>query len=84
MKDIMDFLSPAGGVGCHEGPGPVVPDKDSGGCLDKLPLAYSYTPVQEMDTLYGYAKALESGTVFPELDLPLGVYGNNFCKKGEM
>ncbi len=85
MKDIMDFL---GSTCCDDNQsgsiGPSEPDYGSCTCLNKLPLAYSYTPMQELDTLYDYTKALESGTVFPELDLPAGVYGNNFCKKGDL
>lgn len=63
MKEIMDFITG---------------DYDECTCLNKLPLAYSYTPIQELDSLYDYADALKNGTVFPELKLPKGVYGNNF------
>ena len=44
-------------------------------------LGYSYVPIQAIGETYCAEKALKRGTVFPELDLPLGVYGNNFCKK---
>lgn len=83
MKDIMDFL------GCTDGtpkcdPDLNIPNNKDCICLNKLPLAYSYTPVQEIGSLYDYSKALERGTVFPELDLPKSVYGKNFCKKEDM
>ncbi len=66
MKEIMDFITG---------------DCDECTCLNRLPLAYPYTPMQELDSLYDYDEALDSGTVFPELNLPLGVYGNNFNPK---
>lgn len=65
MKDIMDFVNS---------------DYNRCTCLNKLPIAYSYTPVQELDTVYDYEEGLNSGTIFPELNLPLGVYGKNFGK----
>ena len=66
MKDIMDFIS-NDYKGCT--------------CLNSLPIAYAYTPYQEFDSVYDYSEALKSGTVFPELNLPKGVYGNNFGKR---
>lgn len=38
--------------------------------LGKLPLAMSYVPFQKWNESYPLAKALERGTIFPELDLP--------------
>ena len=38
--------------------------------LDNLPLAMSYVPFQRWNNTYPLAKALERGTIFPELDLP--------------
>lgn len=66
MKDITDFMNN---------------DYDECTCLNKLPLAYSYTPMQELGSLYDSCEALKNGTVFPELNLPFGVYGNNFGMK---
>ncbi len=68
MKEIMDFMMND------------FIEKDDCTCLEQLPLAYSYTPMQELGSLYDCADALKNGTVFPELNLPFGVYGNNFCK----
>ncbi len=65
MKDIMDFIDD---------------DYNECACLNKLPLAYSYTPMQELDTVYSYEEGLKNGTMFPQLNMPLGVYGNNFGK----
>ncbi|MGN1097678.1 MAG: spore coat associated protein CotJA, partial [Clostridia bacterium] len=50
MKDIMDFMNS---------------DYNECTCLNKLPLAYSYTPMQEIDTVYSYEEGLNSGTIFP-------------------
>ena len=46
--------------------------------LSGMPLGYSYVPVQVFGDVYCAEKALKRGTIFPELDLPFGVYGNNF------
>ena len=45
-------------------------------CLDTKPLAHSYNPIQRWQMLYTVDKALVRGTLFEELDKPLGVYGN--------
>ena len=45
-------------------------------CLDTKPLAYCYTPIQRWQLLYTLDEALGRGTLFEELDKPLGVYGN--------
>ncbi len=39
-------------------------------CLDDLPLAMAYVPMQKWGTLYAPAAALDRGTIFPALDLP--------------
>lgn len=45
-------------------------------CIDKMPLAMSYVPRQTWKGTYEVEKALEQGTIFPELDLPfLGYKG---------
>lgn len=38
--------------------------------LDDLPLAMSYVPMQVWGETYEGLKALDAGTLFPELDLP--------------
>ena len=43
--------------------------------LDGLPLAYAYVPWQKWRMLYKPENALGRGTLFEELDKPLGVYG---------
>lgn len=45
--------------------------------------AYSYVPVQKsvMTNLYSPQTGLERGTIYPLLDLPLGVYGFQFSEK---
>ena len=45
-------------------------------CLDTKPLAYSYNPIQRWRMLYSVDDALGHGTLFEELDKPVGVYGN--------
>lgn len=39
-------------------------------CLESLPLAMAYVPMQKWGEQYAPAVALERGTIFPELDLP--------------
>ncbi len=38
--------------------------------LGSLPLAMSYVPFQRWNTTYPLEKALQRGTIFPDLDLP--------------
>ncbi len=38
--------------------------------LDDLPLAMSYVPIQKWNNTYPLSRALDRGTIFPELDLP--------------
>jgi len=38
--------------------------------LGDLPLAMSYVPFQRWQSTYPLEKALQRGTIFPELDLP--------------
>ena len=40
-----------------------------------LRVGYSYVPIQKFGEVYTYEDALKNGTLFPELNLPLGVYG---------
>jgi hypothetical protein len=42
-----------------------------------LALAYAYVPIQKINNVYSSKEALKNGTLFPELNLPLGVYGAN-------
>ncbi len=51
-------------------------------CIDNLPLAYSYVPYQVYEQPFDMKRAFESGTVFPSLDKPYGVYGNEFRMRG--
>lgn len=43
-------------------------------------IGYAYVPVQiaEDTNIYDAETGLERGTIFPPLDLPLGVYGKQF------
>ena len=57
--------------------GSVKPDVDYGQktckdseCLDKLPLAMAYVPMQKWGSLYDPDVALERGTLFEDLDFP--------------
>ena len=38
-------------------------------------VGYAFVPVQELKEIYAPAEALSKGTVFPELYLPMEVYG---------
>lgn len=47
--------------------------------------AYAYVPIQKavMTNLFNPEYGLERGTIYPVLDIPLGVYGFQFEKKEE-
>ena len=49
------------------------------------PIAYAYVPIQQASdrNLYDPETGLSRGTIFPPLDLPLGVYGKQFRKEEE-
>ena len=47
-----------------------------GSDLESMPLAYAYVPWQKWRMLYSPTEALANGTLFEELNKPLGVYGN--------
>lgn len=42
----------------------------SAACIDSLPLAMAYTPLQRWEDLYDAPTALERGTIFRALDKP--------------
>lgn len=46
---------------------------------EHMPLAMSYTPMQQWGDVYGEEEALSEGTIFPELNMPFepegGCYG---------
>ncbi len=44
--------------------------------LHGMPLGYAYVPVQHFRMMFSPEEALKHGTLFEELYLPLGVYGN--------
>ena len=44
--------------------------------LHGMPLGYAYVPIQHFRMTYTPEEALKHGTLFEELYLPLGVYGN--------
>ncbi len=70
---------PSSGCGCLFGQMPSMGKSSennkpsSGKCVQRL--GYAYVPVQQMNEVYPPEKALERGTMFPELDLPFGMYG---------
>ena len=37
-------------------------------------VGYAFVPIQVIDEIYSVEKALEIGTMFPELNLPMEVY----------
>ena len=53
----------------------------SSGC--NLPIGYAFVPIQTADdtNIYNAETGLNRGTIFPPLDLPLGVYGRQVFKK---
>ncbi len=50
-----------------------------------MAVGYAYVPIQKADdrNLYDPETGLSRGTIFPPLDLPLGVYGKQFGEKGD-
>lgn len=44
-------------------------------CMCEYPVGYAFVPEQIFKNVYDIDEALERGTLFPELDLPLGIYG---------
>lgn len=38
-------------------------------------VGYAYVPIQKFGEIYSPEEGLERGTIFPELDLPISVYG---------
>ncbi len=44
-------------------------------CMCGYPIGYAFVPDQHFGTVYDMDMALERGTLFPELDLPIEVYG---------
>jgi hypothetical protein len=51
-----------------------------------IPEGYAYVPVQTANdrNLYSPEMGLMRGTIFPTLDLPLGVYGNQDLTQQEV
>ena len=43
--------------------------------INVICLAYAWIQIQEIKSIYSSEEALQNGTLFPELNLPLGVYG---------
>ena len=41
-----------------------------GACIDRMPLAMGYVPMQRWRQTYPLNQAFQRGTIFPELDLP--------------
>ena len=48
---------------------------ESGNCVDNLPLAYVYAPMQRFCMLYSAEDALSHGTLFEAIYKPKEVYG---------
>ncbi len=91
-KDLLDMLrtpraemAPEGdGSGCVEAPKPPCTGYEGCGCnsfgLVDYPLAMVYAPCQLYHALYDPATALSRGTLFSELDLPLGAPAGASCR----
>lgn len=69
MKDLLDVQ--------------IIPYDTPNKCysIDDMPLAYAYVPYQTYETPYAKEKALKVGTIFPSLNKPYGVYGNEFHER---
>ncbi len=53
-------------------------NEDAGMMLPAPRVGYAYVPMQIMGETYTPEKALMQGTIFPELDLPMGTYGKQY------
>ncbi len=69
------FGTQNGGCGCNNTENG---DTGMGMMCDNQPLAYAYVPWQKWRLMYSPAAALKNGTLFEELNKPLGVYGNEW------
>jgi hypothetical protein len=65
-------ISPAKPDKSPSGISPTIPEKGDSVCnaVNSCPLAMAYVPWQSWNQVYEPPKALERGTLFPELDLP--------------
>ncbi len=70
MKDLLDIQV----ISCDN-------PNNNKDCLDSLPLAYAYVPYQRFETPMSMQQGLKCGTIFPRLNKPFGVYGNEFHTK---
>ena len=48
----------------------VIDNSNSQSCIDNMPLAMAYVPMQRFRALYEPEAGLERGTIFAELDMP--------------
>lgn len=55
------------------------PNRINASCVDSLPLAMAYVPMQKWQDIYDNDVALSRGTIFAQLDLPF-LRGQG-CKK---
>jgi len=69
MRDLLDI--------------PLLPCEINDKCdsIDDMLLAYAYVPYQKYENPYCKEKALKAGTIFPSLNKPYGVYGNEFRER---
>lgn len=58
---------------------PVMPDRPMFDSLAAMPIAMAYVPWQFFNTTFELDKALECGTIFPELSKPF--YGKGGCPR---
>ena len=79
MDDISDdnnMMNPGNTMPGGSTPGETMPGNTGSGsnsiaaCVDNLPLAMAYVPMQSWEETYEPAEALMNGTVFPCLNLP--------------
>ncbi len=90
-KDLLNMISDPraemraenGGCGCEEVPADGCRGYEGCGAdsfgLSDYPLAIVYAPCQTFRALYDPATALSRGTLFCELDLPLGCCAGASC-----
>lgn len=69
-------MRPGCGCQCGQVRPPVTPpsdDKICGTCFGRV--GYAFVPVQTFNDIYSPAEGLQNGTIYPELNMPFGMYG---------
>jgi hypothetical protein len=75
-RDMGRYSQQGRGCGASSAPGVYFPSDGGCGCndsmenIDQYPIAMAYVPWQKYGKTYEHEKGFQTGTIFPELDLP--------------